>query len=812
MAENVYRTQGRAGMPPTMTRGQMRASLAKAETDVRRGNPDLNYGLGVAKVVNIDYEGMLVTLRTVIGTSQTYERVPVPLTFPGAGARHFLGALPMIGDFCVVGWSPQESSEPGGGTKNPIILSWILPGVWPGHDWLTTVDVEQDEHDLTPGELSFLSGAYDKIRHKLRHMSPGNIVGSSAQGSDLVLDESVTLANRRGNELRLRDQDQALVVRSLQQFHAMAGARIYGGMVQRDATFLPVKMVSDGQIWDGGTQANSDGPITDQNLNPDPNAPPGFLTPTRMFQKAWLPDTSQVGQSLLTEDPYIDPYIFLRNGGFINEQGFVTDDKYISDAGYGGKSIFRVSSQDSTNAALHPEAKTLTEYRIEVTHTSDGTLPVTEQTDGLDSDRLPDKDSSQPANGLASNAPFIEVVYGSVVGNDPFTVDGRRKYGLPLQALVFDGDAANPRLEPAILATQGSGLTPTPLKDHLAALFKLTPPFDEGETQGTFVGYTKQGQLRASIGGDPEGNSVEAWLAGGLKFGVGGAFQLLLNDHFEIGTTGHNSIGLRAEEGAVRIFGGGPVKTGETEVESSIGTGRGAQDLPAVDIEARTNARIKADRQVLVKGNDVVLDGTTTTIWGHETVEINGTRKLSLSAETFQKAIGGKAVETYMGPKYSLPTNFPLHERTYAPTLPGTAEQVTYKLGDRVEKFQLGSHSTTVQIGDMTYQLNAGTWKATAVTASLQMDTTGITGRATFGNVSLTAAAGAASMTGLTSASLVATGGLASVRGSLGVVLAAPALSVDVGGVLCAGTLEPFTGLPYATFGCGSRTVNVIGT
>lgn len=804
MAVNQY-SQSRPGAPPTLTRGELRASTQKAQADLKRGQPDLNYGLGVCKVVNIDYTAFLVTLRTVLGTSKVFERIPVPLTFPGAGARHFFGALPEIGDYCVVGWAPQESTDPAGGTKHPIILSWVVPGMLAGQEWLTLSETEADEHEMGPGERAYYAGAYDRIRHKLRHMRPGNIVASSSQGSDLVLDEGVTLANRRGNEIRLRDQDQAFIVRSVQQVHAMAGARIYAGMVQRDATFLPAMMVSDGKLWDGGRQSTAKVPVHAANLPPDTN-PPGFLTPAKTLQRA-PQSAGGVGRDLLGEEEYLDPYIFLRQGGFINDDGFATDDKYRASASYGGKSIYRVMSQNSKNATTQANAPTLTEYRLEITHTSDGQLPVTEQTDGFDADRLPEKDQTQASKGLPRNAPFIEWVMGSVVGNDPFTPEGRKKYGLPLVATIFDEGAPNPRLEPAVIASEGSGVTPTPLKDQLATLFRMTPPVGEGDSTGSFWGLNKQGQMRAYLGGDPTGNSLEAWLAGGLKLGLGGRFEFLNNGGLSLGTKGKNSFQLTSEDGGVRIYGGGPLQSEEGLIESSLGTGRGASDVPSLELEAKTNMRLKAERQILAKAGEFIVNANKTRLMGHESMELQA-RRTAVTTDTLYQSVSAKAVETYMGPQYAMPSNFPLHERVYAPTIPGVAERVRYGLGaSREEIFEAGSHSTHVRIGDMSYKLDAGKWKAEAVTASLEMGVNGIDGRARTGNVSLRAEAGAVSMSGLTAAELVAQAGTATVRGLTGVNLSSPGASTDIGPVLAAGTREPFTNLPFATWGLGNPKI-----
>lgn len=796
----------------TVHHGVLQSSPLKAQKDLERMRPDLNWGLGIAKVINIDYEELFVTLRTLTGASQVHDRVPVPLTFPGAGNRHFLGAIPEIGDYCIVGWQVQESQTEG--TRTPVILAWAVPGVWPGREWLTTADFEIGEYDFeAPRDQNLVRGAHDRIRHKLRHAHPGNVVASSSQGADLVLDEGVTLANRRGNEIRLRDQDQAIVARSLQQFHAMAGARVYGGMVQRDALLLHPLVVSDGQLWDGPIQDIGGDPVSDSDLSSDVTAPDGFLTPARMFRKGSLSeDNGYLGRALLGTDGYVDPYSFLRWGGFINEAGLVVDERSTPDSVYGGKTIYRVAAQSLDNADLDPDKPTLTEYRVELTHTSDGRLPVTEQTDHLDAERLPRRDPETPnGKGLPANLPFIEWVMGSVIGNDPYTQEGRRKYGLPIRAVIFDGDQPVPRLEGASITLEGSGISPTPIGEQLASLFHVIPPLAIASPD-TFWGVNKQGQLRASIGGDVKGNSVEAWINGGLKLGIGGEFNLMLNGHVSLGTNSKSSVNLSSTEGPVKIFGGGPMLDNSNTVERLSGSGRGSTDVPSVDIEAKTNARIKADRSIFLKGNAIEGNATSVNLTANQDMDLRGLKKVAITTDGFQKTVGSKAQETYSGPKYLLPTNGPLHERSYTPTYPGiVCEKVSYNQGDREETFLLGNHKTTVLVGNMSYTIGIGQWSVRASTSSLDMSVAGISGKAFAGAVTLTATAGVATMSGLTGANLIATGGPAQVRGSTGVFLGAPLAGPDAGPIICAGSLEPFTGMPFATWGLGAKNHLVIG-
>ena len=220
--------------------------MLKRMTGVRKTRPNraggdgTEFPLRVAKVTRVDPKKLVVDLITFTGNNDTYENVA--LTFPNAGARHFMGAVPEVNDLCIIDYSPAES----GTSRRPYIVGWLIPGTDVAYDWITTQLTDPKDIDYTPKVRESLEGVYGRRRHKLRQMNSGNIVASSSQGSDMILSEDLLLANRRGNELLLRDSDQSLVVRSLQQFHAGSGFRIYSGMVQRDANLLPRQIFSDG--------------------------------------------------------------------------------------------------------------------------------------------------------------------------------------------------------------------------------------------------------------------------------------------------------------------------------------------------------------------------------------------------------------------------------------------------------------------------------------------------------------------------------------------------------------------------------------
>ena len=200
---------------PTVSQGQMDLDLKSAGTSATSAaaqGSGLDALFKVASVQRVDPKRMIVDLITLTGGTTPFKAVP--LSFGSAGARTFCGVLPEVNDNCVIGFAPKES----GRTRQPYIVGWLIPGTGGGYDWVPEQPASPLEQPNTKAMGDRLEGLFYPRRHKLHNLAPGNGLMSSSQGADLILDESATLVNRRGNELVLRDQDQALVVRTLQQF------------------------------------------------------------------------------------------------------------------------------------------------------------------------------------------------------------------------------------------------------------------------------------------------------------------------------------------------------------------------------------------------------------------------------------------------------------------------------------------------------------------------------------------------------------------------------------------------------------------
>jgi hypothetical protein len=579
----------------------------------------------------------------------------------------------------------------------------------------------------------------------------------------------------------------------------MAGARIYAGMVQREGAFLTSQMISDGVYWDGPKQVNfnDNTSLNDFDLAAlDYPYPYGKLTPNEVFD--YLKEDGTFGETptsgiVVTAD--FIPQEFLKNGLFINDNGSVYDDWVVSNAVYGGKPIYRVSipKEDSkNNSVLDPNTPALTEYRIEVNHTSDGRLPVTEQTDLFDADRIP---RSVPTNTdrYGSTAPFIEVVYGSVVGNDPFSIKGRSIYGNPLKP---DLESSN---GPDLISGVGSKIG-----DHAASLFRLRP-LTTTPSSDTWWSTTKDGRFKASVQGPKDQDfSAEIFLNSGLRVKTGGAIRLETEKglQLEIGTgdtSTNNGLDLSSKSGAVRIYGGGNTNVGSVDKKSS--TSYGNYDQPSVLIEGKNNVNLRSSKKVLIETSSIETKSQDCSINTQSGISLRAGDRLGINSATLDIITTGKCTQTFHGPKDNLPTFGSFRDTKFTGIGVGVVDDYFVLAGNRLETFVAGNHTTTIMVGNMTYQTSAGVWSAIAGGNLISIDSaSGINELASVGNITISAVAGTTAMVGQVAVN-IRSSGTSTLSGATGVYLGGPG---NTGGIVCWSDLDPLTGLPLLTFGMGS--------
>jgi hypothetical protein len=776
----------------------------------RAGGSGEDFPLRVAKVMRVDSKRMTVSLYCLTGAGDTYENVA--LTFPNAGARHFLGAIPDVNDLCVLGYSPSES----GSSRQPYIVGWLVPGVNAGYDWTMTSPTKENEVNLTPALREALSGTFGRRRHKLRQLNAGNVGASSSQGSDLKLSESVLLSNRRGNEILLRDQDQAIVSRSLQRFHAGAGVRTYSGMVQRDSALLPTQMIGDSVDWNSNKQVDAEGVAI-------PSSEIGSSIDSAMLRANPVFEAGlQMG--------YTDPADTLRRGLYIDESGMVYDRLVQPSATYGGKPLYRVSvDQDlrgnPRNGVLADDAEVFSEYRVEVAHTSDGTLPVTEQTDGIDIDRLlPNAptagvDGSGDVNPMnrSPNGAMVELVLGTAIGNDH--INERDSYGKPLVASLYD---KNGRLDPGVRA---AGPT-TPITDHSAFLVRVHNPTDP-KAPSAFMAITKGGAFRSYFPGAGSESHQEYYQTGkrvslgrnsdGTSYVVEAKGTVALKSVGKGRASDNVGVDLSSEGGAVSLFGGGATtEGGGTPTSSSESNSTPAGSRYAVMIQSAKSLLMSATETIRLSGQEVrVENADSILVSANSAVSLVSGDRVSISTKVLSTTVSGKAEYTFGGPKNSLPTNGPSRTLSFTATpltggLGGVVDELKYVFGGRKTTFRIGRQDTTLNIGSynvnsmssapITFGQGSGVHLRTGLPGidnRLDLGLFSATLTSNFGSASVSSTKGPASLKGATTAL---------VRGTARVTLSGLTVRVNTptpfqGAVITDGCLNPITGRSHRLSG-----------
>ena len=792
------------GVPKRITPAQMQNDMVKRKALKKRraGGSGSEFPFRVAKITKVDAKRMTCSLYVFTGNGDPYEGVA--LSFANAGARHFFGAIPEVNDLCVVGYSPAES----GFTRMPYIVGWLVPGTDSGYDWVMSSATEDGELSMTPQMQELLKGTLGRRRHKLRQMEPGNIVASSSQGSDMILDESVTLANRRGNEIVLRDQDQAIVTRSLQTFHAGAGVRTYSGMVQRDSSLLPSQMYLSGTDWAGPRQVDAEGnPLRSAGLSRDDISGLTALSPNPIFDEDY-------------QMPGVDPNSYLKRGLYIDDSGALYDQLNLTDSVYGGKPIYRVAtdvnSYNRTNSTVDPGAETFSEWRVEVSHTSDGTLPVTEQTDGVDIDRLlpqaPKSTSEgggdESPNNWSPNASFVSMTLGTAVGNDH--TKNRTSYGLPLVPSLYSKDGS---LGPSIRAAE-DGEDPG---NHAAFLLRVRNPYDPSQPEA-FMAITKSGAYRTFFPGSGSA-SYEEYFQTGKKIVLGqdstgvsqrwdGAGQFSMVNTGKGRSEDNRGLNLESVGGAVRIMGGGALTDTADEI--------------CVKIQSTKNTLIQSGSSTLIKGPTLeIAECNTETHKVNNTFSVNAGDSITHNTKTLNVTTNGAANYSHGGAKDGQSTNGPPRTTTF------TGTPASGLLGDAVDVTEItfGGKSLEMNMGKWSNQIVVGAFEVSSMAPSedpgmspgngilfragppgagavletvLAAGGTAINAAATVGNVSMKASTGTATFQGAISATIKSSG-IVKVNGSA--IMASCKAGAKAGGVLTSGCRNPVTGKKFILSG-----------
>lgn len=127
----------------------------------------------------------------------------VPISFAHSGPASCLGALPERGATAIFAFYNE-----GTGKGSPLCVGYLPAGLSDGIDFNTV--------KVLPDALS--TSDINEIPHKFRKLTQGEMIMSCALGSSIFLNKGIEFKNSRQNSLLIREDDQSIVMTSLNNF------------------------------------------------------------------------------------------------------------------------------------------------------------------------------------------------------------------------------------------------------------------------------------------------------------------------------------------------------------------------------------------------------------------------------------------------------------------------------------------------------------------------------------------------------------------------------------------------------------------
>lgn len=678
--------------PPLKTRPNQPIGHTPGRSFVGTADP---YGIKVGVITRVDEVNLKADIKILTGGGN---RIEVDLTQGMAGPRSWWGGVPEMNSLVLVGFRRKHKD-----LTEACILGYLPVAVRAGLRFDPFAPV--DPNEVLPEEKTDVEEVMGKTyRRKRLKLSPGDVGGMSASGAEMVLAKDVRMVNRAGDLIELRDNERTLVAQSIHRVEAESGVHRLSGPIRRGAYLFPSDIFRD----DGKTLKD---------------------TTERYFGRDDLQDT---GPGPTTGGP----------SKFSNTEGVTLD--LINDTKTfppvtlaSGRRYFYPATNPAVNmedGELSLGAEAYTEHRLEMFHTSDLSQEVLGEIDGFQADR---------------RILYLEQVFGTVVGNDPFSGAGQRRYAKILKPRIFDEFW---QTGPGSFTLEEAVRTPTEDTEVRtmagAYLFKIEPPL--GNTTSCYaVCVNKQGKLFANI----PGSSIENYAAANnisAEINLEGALKMFIGAQKPDNCSAH----IYCEGGVVWEVGhlrGSPGGQG-FEIRSHSGLSMSCIG-PADDNEDALVENVQGNISKLCTGSSIEqVQGTkTTTVSGAyqmlaDRIQQNALQGFSGNYADLSQLVSGKTVYNYAlqvmetvvaGGKVSTVLAGGVTETiaagAMATTVAAGAITVNCPSGAYTLTVGTGSYSATVASGAVTLSTGAGAMTisagggAVAITAGLAMNLTAST-------------------------------------------------------------------------------------
>lgn len=719
---------------PNRTISRYPLGYVPGKTWVDTGEP---FGIKVGLVTRVDEEHMIVDLKILSGGGF---RPEVDMTQAMAGPRSFWGGVPEVNSLVLVGYRRIQKNS-----YDAVILGYLPSGNRSGlrFDPFSVADPNEIDPDDAE-DFADMTGPIRRIK-RLR-MSPGDVGGMSAAGSELVLSEDVAVCNRAGDSIELRDDERALISHTIHRITVDGGVKRISGPARRSAFFLPEDLF----------ETDSLGLKTEDYYGLDElqSAGPGVVdAPTK-----WVDADGNIQD--IFNDFIKFPAVTLASG---KRYHYTPTSPGVS-----------VEDADSSASAF-------VEDRLEMQHTSDLVQDVLEEIDGFNATR---------------RVTYIERVLGTVIGNDLNSSRGMRQYGLILKPRLFP-DFQNTSLGQFSLEEVSRQPTAPDTEANTNAgafLFRIRPPTVLG-AQGFVAAVSKQGKLFLNVPASASEDyssgtkriSAELNLEGALKAFIGASTPDRISAHITLEGGLHLDIGRDNRGNAVTVKYHSGVKT--------------VYDGNPNENDVTVDEQVSGVKQTSIKGAEVKsIEGSKKTIvsGGCQTqcdrFSINAFSGYSGNFGELNLLVSGKSQYNYA---------LAVTENVIA-----GGRVSTILAGGCIQNVAAGAVVSTAGAGAMSINCPAGAYTVTVGTGAISATTTAgaVTLSTASGAMAITAAAGAVTVTAglalnltagvvaMVTAPMILLGGPTAV---LGVCRALPMLPPGTP------TLDPYSGMPLF----GSATV-----